>query len=315
MSDRNISYAQNGEDIVLWRALHSIDNGIYLDVGANDPTVMSVTRKFYDAGWHGIAIEPNPEYAQQFRAERPRDIVIEAVASDLDAPSVEFHLIEGSGLSTLIDDISSEHAEAGWTVRDITVPVISLTKAIEDAGLAERDLHFLSIDTEGAEAQVLASLDFTRYRPWILIVEATAPLSTRQVHGAWQSVVEKAGYTFQMFDGLSRFYVANERLEQLGDSVSYSAGVLDEYVEIGHVELEREFDRTRSELEVQALRALELSGLYDDQVETNRALIAQLSAASADAAQLGKLVSDLQQTLSWRITKPLRGVKKLARRS
>jgi hypothetical protein len=31
------SYAQNGEDVVLWRVLQNVENGTYVDVGAADP--------------------------------------------------------------------------------------------------------------------------------------------------------------------------------------------------------------------------------------------------------------------------------------
>ena len=53
-----ISYAQNFEDIRLWRALKFFENGFYIDVGANDPTHDSVTKAFYDRGWSGINVEP-----------------------------------------------------------------------------------------------------------------------------------------------------------------------------------------------------------------------------------------------------------------
>ena len=38
-----ISHAQNFEDVMLWRALKHIEHGFYVDVGANDPDVHSVT--------------------------------------------------------------------------------------------------------------------------------------------------------------------------------------------------------------------------------------------------------------------------------
>jgi hypothetical protein len=55
-----ISYAQNREDILLWRALRDLSGGFYIDVGAEDPTQNSVTRAFYERGWHGINVEPVP---------------------------------------------------------------------------------------------------------------------------------------------------------------------------------------------------------------------------------------------------------------
>ena len=44
------SYAQFLEDLVLHCALKDVDKGFYIDVGANDPTDLSVTKFFYDRG-------------------------------------------------------------------------------------------------------------------------------------------------------------------------------------------------------------------------------------------------------------------------
>lgn len=68
------SYAQLLEDVVLYCALKDVDKGFYIDVGANDPTSHSVTKFFYDRGWHGINIEPLPDKCALLSEMRPRDI-------------------------------------------------------------------------------------------------------------------------------------------------------------------------------------------------------------------------------------------------
>ena len=77
-----ISYAQNYEDVMLWRALGYVGQGFYIDVGANDPEGDSVTRAFYDRGWNGINIEPMAEHFAQLKAGRPRDINLQAAVGD-----------------------------------------------------------------------------------------------------------------------------------------------------------------------------------------------------------------------------------------
>jgi hypothetical protein len=69
-----VTYAQNFEDLMLWRALHGVRDGFYIDVGAADPDEDSVTRAFYDHGWRGVNIEPSPEHFAAISAARPRDI-------------------------------------------------------------------------------------------------------------------------------------------------------------------------------------------------------------------------------------------------
>ena len=53
-----ISYAQNFEDVMLWRALGQIEHGFYIDIGAQDPIIDSVSLAFYEHGWRGIHVEP-----------------------------------------------------------------------------------------------------------------------------------------------------------------------------------------------------------------------------------------------------------------
>jgi len=68
-----ISYAQNYEDVMLQRAFKDIKKGFYIDVGANDPVIDSVTKAFYDSDWHGINIEPVTEWFIKLQEARPND--------------------------------------------------------------------------------------------------------------------------------------------------------------------------------------------------------------------------------------------------
>src|SRR3954466_844705 len=108
-ADPLVSYAQNGEDVVLTRALGHLDSGRYIEVGANAPTNESVTRVFYNRGWSGITIEPMHAYAEQRRAERPRDILIEAAISSDPAGTLVLHQIAETGLSSLLDSVGDVH--------------------------------------------------------------------------------------------------------------------------------------------------------------------------------------------------------------
>jgi len=71
------SYAQEGEDVLLWRMMdwdHS--PATFVDVGCNHPFLMSNTAMFYEHGWRGVAIDPNPAFAVDFAKLRPEDTFI-----------------------------------------------------------------------------------------------------------------------------------------------------------------------------------------------------------------------------------------------
>ncbi len=240
-----MSYGQNGEDVVLFRALGQLGEGSYIEVGANDPTVDSISHAFYERGWSGITVEPVHVYAERHRQQRPRDIVVEAAISP-DPGSVVLHQIPDTGLSTLIDDIGEMHREGGWEVVNETVPARRLDDVLENAGWQHRDIHFMVVDAEGSEKNVLETIDLRRWRPWVLVIEATEPQSNTPSHEAWESIVLDADYRFCLFDGLSRFYVSDERYDELHESLSYPACVHDNYVTRRTVELQTELDEQRS---------------------------------------------------------------------
>jgi FkbM family methyltransferase len=99
LARKKISFAQNQEDLLLDRALGK-PNGFYVDVGANDPEIDSVTKLFYDRGWRGINIEPNPVPFRRLAARRPRDINLNVGASNTAGELTFYTVPEGDGWST-----------------------------------------------------------------------------------------------------------------------------------------------------------------------------------------------------------------------
>ncbi|HSJ21018.1 MAG TPA: FkbM family methyltransferase [Nocardioidaceae bacterium] len=319
-----VSYAQNGEDVVLWRALGHIEGGVYVDVGANDPVEDSVTKVFYDRGWRGLDVEPVAEYAEALRAERPRDHVAEVAITGEDHGSVTLHEVVGTGLSTLRNGIADEAAGRGFPTRDVTVPTRTL-RSLVDEHLGDQDVHFCKIDAEGVEAEVLASVDLEAWRPWVLVVEATHPNTAEPTWIKWQDGVLAAGYRLCLFDGLSRFYVSEERAGELEERLSYPACPLDDYVHISSVRLRNELNdlqrvhhEAHQELAVRHRRIesleAEVESLRHDLVHWRRAALESwgesVSAHGGPVAtQLQAELEAMRETVSWRVTRPLRSVR------
>ena len=73
----NLSYSQEGEDLILNRFFNNKENGFYVDVGAHHPRRFSNTYSFYKKGWRGINIDALPGSMVAFNKERPNDINLE----------------------------------------------------------------------------------------------------------------------------------------------------------------------------------------------------------------------------------------------
>lgn len=207
---RMISYAQNFEDVILWRALGSIPRGFYVDVGAFHPEIDSVTNWFYEQGWSGVNVEPVPEMFEILAAARPRDRNILAAAGAAAGKATMTTFPRSLGLSTLD---SGRAAVAAGSFDPVVTDVEILPLRDLLAPLEGRDIHFLKIDVEGAERQVLEGMDFQRCRPWIVVVEATVPRSRERNSAEWEGLVLGAGYSSAYFDGLNCFFLAEERRE------------------------------------------------------------------------------------------------------
>jgi len=247
-----VSYAQNFEDVMLWRALGTEGPGFWIDVGASDPTLHSVTHAFSERGWHGINVEPLAAEFAALQRYRPNDINL-CLALAAQPGELTFYDCEDGGLSSL-DPISAErNRAAGRKVEARKVEVSTLAEIC--ARYAPADIHFLKIDVEGAERQVLEGADFATYRPWIVVVEATIPMSQTDSSAEWEPLVTGAGYRFRYFDGLNRFYLAEERWSALGRHFATPPNVFDGFILANAPGHATEARLRRAEAELALLRA------------------------------------------------------------
>jgi FkbM family methyltransferase len=203
------SYAQNFEDVMLWRALKHVENGFYIDVGAQHPVCDSVSKAFYERGWRGIHVEATPAYAKLLRQDRPEEVVVEAALSNKHG-SLRFFEIPETGLSTGDPEIAARHKQQGFEVRETTVSTLTLSDIFALAG--DREIQWLKIDVEGMEKKVIESWADHPQRPWIVVIEATLPNTSHASHHKWEHMILKLGYEFIYDDRLSRFYVMKNRL-------------------------------------------------------------------------------------------------------
>src|SRR6201988_858624 len=296
---------------MLWRALHGVQNGFYIDVGAADPDEDTVTRAFYDHGWHGVNIEPSPEHFAAISAARPRDVNLSCLVGRSHGVR-QFYNIKETGLSTTKKDWAKSHAADGYPSEVIRRPVGTLADICRE--YAPPNIHFLKIDVEGAEEEVLRGADFTTYRPWIVLVEATLPNSRVENWQTWDPLLTKADYRFVWFDGLNRFYLTSERAEELSQAFLTPPNVFDYWVRprgpqqiaflkevhalLATIErLREEATVTRANLEAEAMAAR--SEAQAGRAEANAAR-AETDAARAEARAVQAAMDRLQEETTMR---------------
>lgn len=228
---RMMSYAQNAEDVLLDRVFPRGVPGTYIDVGAFDPVVNSVTKHFYDLGWRGVNVEPAPGPFERLRAGRERDTNLNVGLSSEPGELILYESPPESGWSTFDAAQAAWHRDEGLELLERSVPVRTLRDVCEEFIVGPVD--FISIDVEGYEAEVIEGGDWQQWRPRVVLVEATKPGTSIPSHEAWEPILLKADYQFASFDGLNRYYLRSEDAD-LAPALQVPANVLDDYLRYAH---------------------------------------------------------------------------------
>jgi FkbM family methyltransferase len=203
------SFSQNFEDVYIRRAFSDVESGFYIDVGAFDPVVDSITKMLYDSGWHGINIEPGPTF-NSF-SERTRDIHLSfAIGSSIG--EIDFYYNSADpGASTVVPRQSDHDDVSKGTKKCYRVPVTTLDWIIENFAENEQ-IHFLKIDIEGGEWDVIRNTSWDRHRPELLITESTLPYSNIRRDAQWVRHLRKYNYKEVFFDGINTYFLRSESL-------------------------------------------------------------------------------------------------------
>lgn len=227
-----ISFAQNFEDVFLAGVFREVENGFYVDVGANHPVLDSVTKIFYDKGWSGINIEPNKALHAALSEQRPRDLNL-PIGLSSQIGTLTFRNYEAlDGLSSCSsesqENILAYYPDAKFS--DVSIDISTLTQVFA-THRPTGDIHFLKIDVEGLELEVLLGNDWKHYRPWMLCIERTQDLARRAAISAF---LESTSYTRVHFDGINDYHVAAEK-QIIWDNFSYARDVVMGGVVVNHI--------------------------------------------------------------------------------
>jgi hypothetical protein len=149
------------------------------------------------------------------------------VVADRSGETTFYEVPSCVGWATADTNTSARYVSDGVGVCPRSVHALTLAELCER--FVRGPIDFLKIDVEGGEAAVLTGADFTRWRPRILVIEATEVGRPVLNHHAWEPMVLAANYEFATFDGLNRYYVRAEDRE-LASVLTLPPNVFDDYI-------------------------------------------------------------------------------------
>lgn len=174
----------------------------FVMIGANDGIYGDHLYKYTDSGlWQGVLVEPQPDVFERLKANLGGRAGLNfenlAIANGLDslrlycAPKQRREQEAHASTVTSFDRqiVARQLKMAPEDLDHIDVPCMSLTKLVEKHGY--QGFSVLVIDCEGADLEVLSSLDFQRFTPLVIQFEhghltskqITAAVSLLSAHG------------------------------------------------------------------------------------------------------------------------------------
>lgn len=168
----NLSYSQEGEDLILNRFFGDKKNGFYIDIGAHHPMRFSNTCLFYKKGWSGVNIDAMPGSMNEFEKHRSRDINIEQPIAERRG-ELSFYIFNESALNTFDSLQAEKYVNNSYMVlENRKLEAIPLKDVLEKYFPEGKEIDFMSIDVEGYDLKVLKSNDWDKYRPLLILVES-----------------------------------------------------------------------------------------------------------------------------------------------
>lgn len=193
----NLSYAQEGEDMILQRLFERIKEGFYVDVGAHHPIRFSNTFHFYQKGWRGINIDAMPGSMRLFDEIRPRDTNLEIPISDVKQTLIYYTFNEPALNTFSEEEMKLKDGQNSYFVTGkLSLQTERLADVLDEYLPDEQSIDFMSIDVEGLDFQVLQSNNWEKYRPEFVLVESLRGTIDSIVSSPMVSYMRRQGYEF-----------------------------------------------------------------------------------------------------------------------
>jgi FkbM family methyltransferase len=210
------SYAQAYEDVILEGLLRAymlrtkkMMYLVFFEIGANHPVATSASFLLKQKmGIHTVLVEANPDLIPQLRQHRHNDTIINVAVTDQDVATIPFYLSPDNEISSLNADFVKAWKE-GTVSETIHVPAIRINSLFAQMQIPKHVDIILSIDIEGYDYNILADLDFTQYKPLIIMVEPSEEFAPGTI-AKMMELLESKGYYLYSQTFVNLIFMAQE---------------------------------------------------------------------------------------------------------
>jgi hypothetical protein len=154
------------------------------------------------------------------------------IAIGSSSKAIDFWVMDHDGLSTASKEQFLKHESDGLMGYKVTVESQPLSYLYRNLPIGT-EVHFLKIDVEGWEKEVLSGANFNEFRPWIIVIESTIPNQQIDISSDWSYILTNSDYEIVYKDGLNIYFLATEK-QNLRSKFQFPPNVFDDFVKYDH---------------------------------------------------------------------------------
>ena len=192
-------------------------NKTFLEFGATDGLDLSNTYLLENySNWKGVLGEPDPQWFQQLRKNRPNSKIFTECVWEKSNEEVEFLSSDNGFLSTISSfrysdkDMYDNTELRNKSFKKINLKTISLNDLIKRE-FNEISPSYISVDTEGSEYEILKNFDFNRYKPILFTVEHNYTFNEKKIDELMS--INNYVRIFRKITSFDAWYVLKEALD------------------------------------------------------------------------------------------------------
>jgi hypothetical protein len=193
-------YSEYGQDKwIIGKVFPGVKHGYFVDIGSWDAEINSNSKALEELGWTGVCVDPFPRNWKNRNCRLFKEVVFSRKGELIKFRMADIY----GGIDSHLGAARGHFASS---------PVVELTTTtigdILQRANAPRFLHYVSIDTEGAELEILKAFPFAEYKVGAFTIEHNFEEPRRR---QIRKLLEENEYEFFKEQIVDDWYVHKER--------------------------------------------------------------------------------------------------------